>query len=331
MRATTFSAQVSTSRAVPRSSRIRNPLPPKRPQRSFAVSCMRTASANWPMKSSLASTPIALWISAKRSGLTYANWRTPPFMALRTAVLDGGEQIALLQKARRGVVLHRVRELQLEIVIGALVVRRDADARRRLVLVVGPREGQRERYARSVGEQRLHLERVIRPFALQARHQRPLQRGMRLRLEQIHQGRAGERILARVAEQLEPRSVGIDDDAFLHVSDRVGGALEESLQLLAILARRGERARERPLEAMCAQLAGHHRLQAAAVGERHHVLRARAHRVGDDGLVDLLAHDHDRHLGGALLLDLHERAHVDAELLDEGDEQLRVELRDGIR
>ena len=33
------------------------------------------------MKSSLASTPIEFWISMKRSGLTYANWRTPPFMA----------------------------------------------------------------------------------------------------------------------------------------------------------------------------------------------------------------------------------------------------------
>ena len=32
------------------------------------------------MKSSLASTPMACWMSMKRSGFMWANWRTPPFM-----------------------------------------------------------------------------------------------------------------------------------------------------------------------------------------------------------------------------------------------------------
>ncbi len=32
------------------------------------------------MKSSLASTPMEFWISRKRSGLMWANWRMPPFM-----------------------------------------------------------------------------------------------------------------------------------------------------------------------------------------------------------------------------------------------------------
>ena len=247
------------------------------------------------------------------------------------ALLDGGEQIALLQEAGRCVVLDRMRELQLKVVIGALVVRRNADARRRLVLIIRLGESERQRHARAVGEQRLDLQRVIGPLALQAGDQRALERRMSLGLEQVHQRSAGERIVARVAEQLEPRAIGIDDDAFLHVRDRVGGAFEEPLQLLAIFARRGQRRRQRPLEAMRAQLAAHHRLQAAAVGERHHVLGARAHRFGDHGLVDLLAHDHHRHFGSALLLDLDERAQVDAELVDEGDEQLGIELRDGIR
>ena len=154
---------------------------------------------------------------------------------------------------------------------------------------------------------------------------------MRLLLEQIHERRAGERIVARVAEQLEPRPVGIDDDALLHVGDGVGRALEEILQLFAILARRGQRRGQRALEAMRAQLAGRDRLQAAAVGERHHVLGARAHRLGDRGLVDLLAHDQHRHLGRGLLLDLHERGQVDAELVDEGDQHLGIELREGVR
>ncbi len=253
------------------------------------------------------------------------------FHGVGAALLDGGEQVTLLQEAGRGIVLHRMRELQLEVVIGALVVRRDADARRRLVLVVRARQGQRQRHARAVREQRLHLERVIGPLALQAGDQRALERGMSLGLEQIHQRRAGERIVARVAEELEPGAIGVDDDAFLNVCDRIGRAFEEALQLLAILARRGQGRGQRPLQAVRAQLAAHHRLQAAAVGERHHVLGARAHRLGDDRLVDLIAHDHDRHLRCALLLDLDERAQVDAELVDEGDQQLGIELRDGIR
>ena len=69
------------------------------------------------MKSSLASTPMAFWMSMKRSGLMWANWRTPPFMPMRAALAHRGDQIALLQKARRGVVLDRVGELHLEIVI----------------------------------------------------------------------------------------------------------------------------------------------------------------------------------------------------------------------
>ena len=79
-RLTRFSAQVSTSRAVPRSSRIRKPLPPNRPQMSVGVSCTRSSWASCAMNSSLASTPIEYWMSLNRSGLTYANWRTPPFM-----------------------------------------------------------------------------------------------------------------------------------------------------------------------------------------------------------------------------------------------------------
>ena len=78
---------------------------------------------------------------------------------------------------------------------------------------------------------------------------------MRLLLEQIHERRAGERIVAGIAEQLEPRAVGIDDDAFLHVRDGVGRAFEKVLQLLAVLARRGQRGRQRALQAVGAQLA----------------------------------------------------------------------------
>src|ERR1700690_874870 len=71
---------------------------------------------------------------------------------LANAALDGmgatladrRNQVALLEKSRRGVVLDRIGELYLEIVI-LLVVRRYADARGRLVLVIGPGQRQYQR------------------------------------------------------------------------------------------------------------------------------------------------------------------------------------------
>ena len=176
-------------------------------------------------------------------------------MRVRAARVHCGDQIALLQKARRGVVLDRIGELHLEVVI-LLVARRNADARGRLVLVVGARQRQHQRQARAVGEKRLNLQSMIRPFALQAGDERALERRMGFLLEQIHQRRAGERIVARIAEQLQPRAVGVDDDALLHVRDGVGGALEEVLQLLAVLARRGERGRQGAFQPIGAQLPG---------------------------------------------------------------------------
>ncbi len=44
----------------------------------------------------------------------------------------------------------------------------------------------------------------------------------------------------------------------------------------------------------------------------------------------MLAHDQHRHPRRALLFDLHERRQIDAELLDERDQHLGVELCEGI-
>jgi hypothetical protein len=129
------------------------------------------------------------------------------------------------------------------------------------------------------------------------------------------------------AEQLEPGAIRVDDDAFLHVRDGIRGPFEKMLQLLAVFAGGGKRRRERALQPIGAQLAGGDRLQAAAVRQRHHVLRAQAHGVGDGSLIDMLAHDQHRHPGGALLFDLDERREVHAEFLDESDQHLGVDLR----
>ena len=132
--------------------------------------------------------------------------------AVGAARMHRGNQIALLQKVSRGVVLDRVRELHLEVVI-LVCARRYADARGRLALVIGFGQGEHERQARSVRKQGLNLEAVVRPFALQAGDERTFEGRMRFLLEQIHQRRAGQRIVAGIAEQLQPGAVGIHDDA----------------------------------------------------------------------------------------------------------------------
>ncbi len=188
--------------------------------------------------------------------------REPAHAALhgvRATFAYRGDHIALLQKARRGVVLDGIGELYLEIAV--LLLRRGYRyAHGRLVLVVGLGEEQLERQTRTVREQRLYFEVMARPLALQAGNQRTLEGRMRLLLEQVHERRAGERFVARIAEQLEPGAIGIHDDAFLHVGDGVGRAFEKILQLLAILAGRGQRGRERALQAEGTKLTGGDRL-----------------------------------------------------------------------
>jgi hypothetical protein len=81
---------------------------------------------------------------------------------------------------------------------------------------------------------------------------------------------------------------------------------------------------------MRAQLAAGDGLQTGAVRQGDDILATVAHRIGDDGFVDAFAHDQDRHSRRALLLDLHERGEIHAQLLDEGDQHLRIDLRKGV-
>jgi len=59
-----FSAHASTSRAVPRSSMTRKPLPAESSAEIVGVSCVLSRSASCTMKSSLARMPIECWMSA---------------------------------------------------------------------------------------------------------------------------------------------------------------------------------------------------------------------------------------------------------------------------
>ena len=168
------------------------------------------------------------------------------------------------------------------------------------------------------------------PLALQARHQGTFERGMGFLFEQVHQRRAGQGVVGGIAEQLDPGPVGVDDDAFLHVGDGVGGAFQKVMQLFAVLACRGQRGEQRPFQAIGPQLTRGHRLQAAAVGERDHVLRTETHGLGDGVFIDVFAHDEHRHFRRVLLPDLHHRFEIDFQLFDERDQHLWIELGQGI-
>ncbi len=93
------------------------------------------------------------------------------------AFADLRDQVTLLQEARGGIVLDRLVQARLKIHV-LLFVGGDADAGRGFVLVVGLRQRQLEAQSGAVGEQRLHLQGVVRPLTLQTRDQGALERRM---------------------------------------------------------------------------------------------------------------------------------------------------------
>ena len=101
-------------------------------------------------------------------------------------------------------------------------------------------------------------------------------------------------------------------------------------QLLPVLARRGQRRVQGTLETIGAQFPRGDALQPRGVAEAHDVVRPQTHRFGDDGLVDLFADHERRHLRHALRLDLHDRFQIDAQLLDEYDQHLGIQLGERI-
>ena len=174
-------------------------------------------------------------------------------------------------------------------------------ARRRLVLP--ERQRDLDRHDAAVGEQRVAAQRVIVPASLQAGGQRAAQRRVGGFLEQVHHRLTGHSLLD--TEQLEPRRVGIDDDALLHLDDGVVRALQHAVELAARVVRGFERGIERLLRAEGVQLALHHRLQPRLAGEGDHVTGAEREALGDERLVDPGGDQQHRHRRGELVAQRH--------------------------
>jgi hypothetical protein len=58
--------------------------------------------------------------------------------------------------------------------------------------------------------------------------------------------------------------------------------------------------------------------------------RAEAHRLGDRRFIDARARNQHRHLRRILLFDLHDGSEIDAELVNECDQHLGIDLRECI-
>ncbi len=144
----------------------------------------------------------------------------------------------------------------------------------------------------AVAQNRIDLERVIVPTALQASGERAAQRRLSGLVEQVHDRLTEQPILP--AEELNPRRVGVNHNAFLDLHDGVIRALEDRLELAARIACGLEGGIERPLEPVCAQLANHHSLQTHGISQCHYIAGAEDHGVGDASLINRIRQHHQR-------------------------------------
>ena len=87
---------------------------------------------------------------------------------------------------------------------------------------------------------------------------------------------------------------------------------------------------QRAVEAVGAKLAADDELQPRDVAERHRVLRAEREGLGDHALVDLLAHDQDRHVRREARAEVHRAREVDDALVGEQHEHLGGGLGQGV-
>ena len=97
------------------------------------------------------------------------------------------------------------------------------------------------------------------------------------------------------AEKLDPRRVGINDDAFLDLHNRIVRALQNGLELTARVVRGLQCGAERTFQTESTQLPKHNGLQPHRIRQSNSVARACGHRRGNARLIDRLRQHHYRH------------------------------------
>ncbi len=170
------------------------------------------------------------------------------------------------------------------------------------------RQLQRDR--RAIGQHCPAFEQVIAPATLQTGGQRAFERRLGFGVEQVPDRLTQQGAGIAMPEQLEPGTVDLHDDAFLHLRDRIVGAMQCGLQLLAVFLRRPQGVGKRALHAQRAQLAADDRLHMRGAGQRGGVTRAVLHVRTDHSAVDLIAQHDQRHLGGQLVANRRQRSEL---------------------
>jgi hypothetical protein len=199
------------------------------------------------------------------------------------------------QQARGGIATHCLLELLRER-FHVTALGRDLESHRGLAIEFEALEVDLERSRCAVRLQRIDLERSAGPAALQRRNESAFQGTMTVGIEKIHERLRDDRRDVGQPEQLEPGRIGIDDDTFLDMRDRVGRAGHERAHLVAVLAGRCQRAGKRSVETRKVQFAlrdgGQPRLRA----QRHHVARAAHDRGREVVFGQRVADQDDRHV-----------------------------------
>jgi hypothetical protein len=145
-------------------------------------------------------------------------------------------------------------------------------------------------------------------------------------VEKVHDRLTDERFIG--AEELQPRRIGIDDDAFLNLNDRVVRALQDYFQLAARVMSRFEGAVQGAFESERTQLAQNHRLQTRRISQRNKIACAELHGVRNAGLVGSFGDADNGKLGCYLVAYRNDTAQIFA--ADHMYQQFRVYLSDRV-
>ena len=198
------------------------------------------------------------------------------------------------QEAGARIEAHRLLELvgqRLEVAL----LRRDTQAHGGFAFELEAFEAEFQRLRAAVGLQRHHAQCMTGPATLRRSDERALEGRVAAGVEHVHERLAEQVARIRVPEEFAPGRIDVDDDAFLHVRDRVGRARHERAHLVAVLTGGGERAVQCIVEPCGVEFARGDGLQPAAGSQRHDVGGTELEATNEVGFGERIAHHEGRH------------------------------------
>ena len=124
-------------------------------------------------------------------------------------------------------------------------------------------------------------------------------------VEHVHERLPKQVARVRVPEEFAPGGIDVDDDAFLHVCDRIGRAGHERTHLVTVLAGGRKRAAQGMVQPCSVECARGNGLQPAAGSQCHDVGGTKLEATHEVGFGERLAYHEHRHLRGETSALLH--------------------------